>query len=222
MLELCVYVLLAFIMIPESGAPVLARASTAGSTSTVGLRAARASRDILLWPSSKRTGLLPHESVWAYTRRRGSLPLKPALSSPASASWNNTIAMCTSVRAENTTDLREWVMYHRWLGFDHIFMTENAKTASKELQAQLRDFISAGFLTYSLEPTGASPEHCLQAFGQRKHAVAMLCQGCLTRPLSALSQKSQAWRVGCRYTYTNWRQTTESNMVLMDVQKRPK
>lgn len=35
---------------------------------------------------------------------------------------------------------------------EHIFLTENAAGASKELKAQLRDFIDSGFLTHAVEP----------------------------------------------------------------------
>lgn len=39
----------------------------------------------------------------------------------------------------------------RWLGVDHVYLTENSATRSEDLYAQLMDFVGTGFLTYSLE-----------------------------------------------------------------------
>lgn len=40
----------------------------------------------------------------------------------------------------------------RWLGVDHIFLTENRESPSKTLLPQLKDFIDSGFLTHIVEP----------------------------------------------------------------------
>lgn len=219
MLELCLYVLLAFRLL--CGVPLLVRASVSSisdSASADGVGYGRTStRDVLLWSSKMR----PRENAWAYIRRGGSFPQLPDRSSPESASWKNSIAMCTSIRSENTTDVREWVLYHRWLGFDHIFLTENAKSASKELKAQLSDFIDSGFLTYSLEPTGANFKHCFIVSGQREVLcrVHVLCQGC-QQCLSASCGRDRSLGVRCERVTIKYGELQHHGP--MDVQKRLK
>lgn len=39
----------------------------------------------------------------------------------------------------------------RWLGVEHIFLTENTRSPSAKLKAQLRDFVDSGFLTHGVE-----------------------------------------------------------------------
>lgn len=58
--------------------------------------------------------ILPQETMWEYTRRRGSLPQKVD-------DTGNKVAICTSMRGENSTDIREWVLYYRFA--THLFVS---------------------------------------------------------------------------------------------------
>ena len=40
---------------------------------------------------------------------------------------------------------------YRWLGVEHVYLTENAPQVPAEISAQLQDFVDAGFLTLSTE-----------------------------------------------------------------------
>jgi hypothetical protein len=50
---------------------------------------------------------------WENIHRDGDLPALPDERSPDDASWDNGIALCACMREENTTDIREWILYHR-------------------------------------------------------------------------------------------------------------
>lgn len=39
----------------------------------------------------------------------------------------------------------------RWLGVDHVYLSENAATPSSTLRAELASFVRSGFLTYATE-----------------------------------------------------------------------
>lgn len=48
----------------------------------------------------------------------GGLKPKPVSSGPDGTAWRNSVAICSMIKDENTTDVREWVMYYRcgeWL-----------------------------------------------------------------------------------------------------------
>jgi Glycosyl transferase family 2 len=42
---------------------------------------------------------------------------------------------------------------YRWLGVEHIYLTENGDRPQQHMQEQLQDFIDDGFLTYNHERT---------------------------------------------------------------------
>lgn len=69
---------------------------------------------------------------------------------PWNINWNNSIGLCVSMSQENATDVREWLAYYRWIGVDHVYLTENV-AAGEPLRAALSDFIDAGFLTYAVQ-----------------------------------------------------------------------
>lgn len=41
----------------------------------------------------------------------------------------------------------------RWLGVEHIYLTENANQTQQQMSEQLHDFIDEGFLTYNHDDT---------------------------------------------------------------------
>jgi Glycosyl transferase family 2 len=57
---------------------------------------------------------------------------------------------------------------YRWLGVEHIYLTENDDRPQQHMQEQLQDFIDEGFLTYNHEST---PGGQLKVVGDciRKH-----------------------------------------------------
>eukprot|EP00892_Ulva_mutabilis_P011470 jgi/Ulvmu1/8696/UM047_0036.1 len=55
------------------------------------------------------------------------------------------------MKAENMTDVREWLLYHRWLGVDHIYLAENVVEPVATTTEQLRDLVAEGLVTYSNE-----------------------------------------------------------------------
>lgn len=52
---------------------------------------------------------------WAYRKshRHGDVEPLPENRSPQSDEWDNSVAICAIMKGENTTDVREWLMYHR-------------------------------------------------------------------------------------------------------------
>ena len=50
---------------------------------------------------------------WYDAVQRGPLPQLSNEKAPWNWRWRNSIAICTSVRQENTTDLREWLLYYQ-------------------------------------------------------------------------------------------------------------
>eukprot|EP00892_Ulva_mutabilis_P000850 jgi/Ulvmu1/10766/UM068_0056.1 len=88
--------------------------------------------------------------TWEETHQAGNLP---ELEEPVRApSGDNSVALCTVMKQENSTDVREWLSYYRWLGVDHVYLTENAAVRTPQMAEQLRDFEAEGFLAYNLEP----------------------------------------------------------------------
>jgi hypothetical protein len=51
--------------------------------------------------------------LWREAHQDGDLPLLPTDRSPDSDTWNNSVAICACMLQENTTDVREWLLYHR-------------------------------------------------------------------------------------------------------------
>jgi hypothetical protein len=52
---------------------------------------------------------------WAYrkTHMRGDVSPLPENRSPFGSEWKNSVAICAIMMGENTTDVREWLLYHR-------------------------------------------------------------------------------------------------------------
>ena len=51
--------------------------------------------------------------LWVQQHADGGLPAKPESLGPDSASWSNSIAICSLIKDEISTDVREWVLYFR-------------------------------------------------------------------------------------------------------------
>jgi hypothetical protein len=43
----------------------------------------------------------------------GGLPKLPDSQAPWRPGWGNSVALCTTMRRENVTDVREWLLYHK-------------------------------------------------------------------------------------------------------------
>jgi hypothetical protein len=59
---------------------------------------------------------IPHHhrnGWWESIHQDGDLPALRDDRSPDDPSWDNSIAICACMFKENTTDIREWVLYHR-------------------------------------------------------------------------------------------------------------
>eukprot|EP00892_Ulva_mutabilis_P000848 jgi/Ulvmu1/10764/UM068_0054.1 len=88
--------------------------------------------------------------IWNHAHESGHLP---ELSEPVrKPGQDNSVGICATMKDENSTDVREWLLYYRWLGVDHVYLTENAPTVPERMRADLRDFVSDGFLTLATEP----------------------------------------------------------------------
>lgn len=115
------------------------------------------------------------------TNRFKPLPALPKERAPWHADWNNSIAVCAAMRDENATDVREWLLYYRcgwrsfqgklfeahqrqlrqqlfaravprrWLGVDHVFLTDNNLENHDMPREEVEDLVSSGFLTLSRE-----------------------------------------------------------------------
>lgn len=75
-------------------------------------------------------------------------PRLPDSRAPTQPGWNNSVAICTSVKNEKPQDLAEWVMYHKWRGIDHIGIVENNFTVTPELQEVLAPHVASGFVDF--------------------------------------------------------------------------
>lgn len=51
--------------------------------------------------------------MWLENHRHGDIPIPPPENSPYSDTWENSVSICACMLKENTTDVREWLMYHR-------------------------------------------------------------------------------------------------------------
>lgn len=54
-------------------------------------------------------------SVYKRAHRFGDLPALRSDMSPDSEMWDNSIAICACMLGENATDVREWIMYNRYV-----------------------------------------------------------------------------------------------------------
>lgn len=55
------------------------------------------------------------------------------------------------MRITNTSDAKTLVS--RWLGVEHVYLTENTYRPTPHMRGQLNDFVSEGFLTYEVDGT---------------------------------------------------------------------
>lgn len=63
----------------------------------------------------RREKALRQKNSFGYARAHmhGDLTALSAKHSPHSSEWTNSVAICAIAKNENTTDIREWVLYHR-------------------------------------------------------------------------------------------------------------
>lgn len=59
---------------------------------------------------------LSHGHFYTESHAKGDLPQLPISRSPTHKSWNNSVAICAVTKLDHTTDVREWVQYHRCVG----------------------------------------------------------------------------------------------------------
>lgn len=97
---------------------------------------------------------LPGAPLWNASAWHG-----PPRVSPAQPEWPNTAAICGIMRGEEPDDVAEWLDYHRWIGFDRVFLRENAASVPAALAARLQPYIDSGFLDLGPLP---GPKHPLQ------------------------------------------------------------
>lgn len=57
--------------------------------------------------------MLKRQHIWRQAVRDGDVPKLSNWLAPWGPAWRNSIALCSTVRQENTTDLREWLMHYR-------------------------------------------------------------------------------------------------------------
>lgn len=81
--------------------------------------------------------------------------------SPDSETWSNSIAICSIMRDENVTDVKEWLEYYQWLGVDHVFLTDNDSKDSNSIENTLKNAFPSDFLTFRTEQT---PKAQLKAY----------------------------------------------------------
>lgn len=51
--------------------------------------------------------------AWVQAHKYGDLPMLPVDRSPDSDTWDNSVSICACMLEENTTDVREWLLYHK-------------------------------------------------------------------------------------------------------------
>lgn len=52
--------------------------------------------------------------VWLENHHQGDVPMLSPDRSPYSDTWENSMSICACMLQENTTDVREWLLYHRY------------------------------------------------------------------------------------------------------------
>jgi hypothetical protein len=55
-------------------------------------------------------------SYWA-AKSQGDMPDLPPERGPNGSAWDNSLAVCTSMHKENSTDVREWLLYHKCVSY---------------------------------------------------------------------------------------------------------
>lgn len=54
-----------------------------------------------------------YDEIYADAHENGDLPQLPINRSPVDASWNNSVAICALSETDYTSDVREWVQFHK-------------------------------------------------------------------------------------------------------------
>ena len=55
-----------------------------------------------------------YRSLWEYAHIAGDLPeLMSSTHGPNSTNWSNSVAICATMKDENATDVREWLLYYQ-------------------------------------------------------------------------------------------------------------
>lgn len=63
---------------------------------------------------------------WKAAHVVGDLPLMPSSEhGPNSTSWRNSVAICATMKHENSTDLREWLLYYQCVPRHHLAVHMN-------------------------------------------------------------------------------------------------
>eukprot|EP00892_Ulva_mutabilis_P007298 jgi/Ulvmu1/4940/UM205_0002.1 len=89
---------------------------------------------------------------WLRAHEAGHIPEPPDLEERVmNPPQNPSVAMCAAMKSENMTDVREWLLYYRWLGVDQVYLNENSDKPMPSTTKQLQDFVDEGFVTYSRE-----------------------------------------------------------------------
>jgi hypothetical protein len=57
--------------------------------------------------------MLKRQRHWRQAVREGDVPKLSNVRAPWGTAWRNSLALCSTVRQENATDLREWLMHYR-------------------------------------------------------------------------------------------------------------
>lgn len=54
-------------------------------------------------------------TMWQIAHLQGDLPLLSSTEhGPNSTAWRNSVAMCATMKTENSTDVREWLLHYRY------------------------------------------------------------------------------------------------------------
>lgn len=80
---------------------------------------AHASLHSLPNPRIDRSLLSLNSQLWEEAHADGGLPPKPKSKGPDSAAWSNSVGVCSLIKDENATDVREWVLYYRYAYVSH-------------------------------------------------------------------------------------------------------
>lgn len=98
----------------------------------------------------KRLDVNPWPDAYFVPWLEGMDPL-PDIHGPDSEEWDNSFAICSIMKDENITDVREWLTYYRWMGVSHVFLTDNNSQGGKEMVEKLKLEFPPSFLTLQVE-----------------------------------------------------------------------
>ena len=110
--------------------------------------------------------MLKRQHMWRQAVRDGDVPKLSNRRAPWGLAWRNSIALCSTVRQENTTDLREWLMYYRCA---RVLCAARVRPV---LQAARQALLLAHLCERVF--SGAEPWHCCQLACQRPRSPRAL------------------------------------------------